>query len=103
MEVTGSMATARDLHTATLLRNGQVLVAAGYNSTSGYLASAELYDQASGVWTATASLPSPPRYLHTATLLRNGRMLVSGGSSSSGGALVVADLYKSAPERLDIQ
>ncbi len=52
---TGSLATARDYHTATLLPNGKVLVAGGYNGSS-YLASAELYDPASGTWTATGSL-----------------------------------------------
>src|SRR5438094_133383 len=39
---TGSLATARDDQTATLLPNGKVLVAGGYNGSP--LASAELYD-----------------------------------------------------------
>ena len=52
---TGSMATGRDYHTATLLPNGQVLVAGG-SSTIGILASAELYDPATGMWTATGSM-----------------------------------------------
>jgi hypothetical protein len=41
---TGSLGTARELHTATLLPSGKVLVAGGLNSTTGYLTSAELYD-----------------------------------------------------------
>src|SRR5262245_24205431 len=44
---TGSLATARWFHTATLLPNGKVLVAGGWDA-SGALASAELYDPASG-------------------------------------------------------
>jgi hypothetical protein len=39
---TGSLGTARDGHTATLLPNGEVLVAGGRNDSS-YFASAELY------------------------------------------------------------
>ena len=42
-------------HTATLLPNGMVLVAGGVNATLRF-ASAELYDPASGTWTATGSL-----------------------------------------------
>ena len=42
-------------HTATLLPSGKVLVAGGYDG-SGVLSSAELYDPASGTWTATGSM-----------------------------------------------
>src|SRR5438105_13868270 len=66
---TGSLNTARHGHTATLLPNGKVLVAGGFNGSA--LASAELYDPASGGWTATGSLITA-RHSHTATMLPNG-------------------------------
>ena len=114
-------------HTATLLPNGKVLVAGGYESSSypgqrralrpghrdldhhrlpgharlatrppccptarswwrgaidgNLLASAELYDPATGTWTATGSLATA-RDDHTATLLPNGKVLVAGGIGS---------------------
>lgn len=73
---TGSLVTGRQLHTATLLNNGKVLVTGGVGA--GYLKSAELYDPLTGQWTATASLGSP-RTSHTATLLPNGKVLVASG------------------------
>jgi galactose oxidase-like protein len=75
---TGGLATARFIHTVTLLTNGKVLVAGGLDASNGYLASAELYDPASGTWTATGSLGTA-RAFHTATLLTNGKVLVAGG------------------------
>jgi hypothetical protein len=90
---TGSMSDARDAHTATLLQNGEVLVAGGFGSSaSGYLASAELYDPSTGTWSATGSL-STARYYHTATLLPDGKVLVAGGAFSTFNALAIAELY----------
>jgi hypothetical protein len=66
-----------------------------YRSDSGYLTSAELYDPASGSWTATGSLTNA-RYLHTATLLPNGMVLVAGGFNDSSGDLSGAELYNPA-------
>ena len=87
---TGSMATARQYHSATLLPGGKVLVAGGYGS-SGYLSSAELYDPAVGTWSSAGSMNSA-RYDHSAILLPNGTVLVAGGSSGSS-ILASAELY----------
>ena len=91
---TGSLNTVRSGHTATLLPNGQVLVAGGCCDASGdVLASAELYDPATGEWTVTDSMPTA-RWGHTATRLPNGEVLVAGGSITSDIAPTAAvELY----------
>ena len=81
---TGSMREARVSHTATLLPDGQVLVAGFFDGGSEgvrMLASAELFDPATDLWTPTASM-AQARGLHTATLLNDGRVLVAGGTAS---------------------
>jgi len=78
---TGSMNTARRLHTATLLNSGTVLVAGGGQTVGrgyGRLASAELYNPATGTFSATGSL-STVRESHTAALLNNGTVLIAAG------------------------
>src|SRR5436305_8286959 len=97
-EQTGKLATARDSHTATLLPNGKLLVAGGEDlSRPGLLARAELYDPASGTWTATRSLANA-RENHTATLLPNGNVLVAGGTGDFyfENILASAELYDPA-------
>jgi hypothetical protein len=87
--VTGSMHEARAGDTATLLTDGQVLVAGGRCNTRGYyactpgdyarsLASAELYNPATGKWTLTGSMHTGRAY-DAAVLLRDGKVLVAGG------------------------
>lgn len=79
---TGSMISARQNHTATLLLNGKVLIAGGLTNGSGFpISSAELYDPATGTFTATGSMISA-RYIHTATLLPSGKVLVAAGVGS---------------------
>ncbi len=71
-------------HTATLLQNGQVLVAGGA-ITNNILVTGEceLFDPATSNWTATASMQDTLAF-HTATLLPNGKVLVAGGDTDFG-------------------
>jgi hypothetical protein len=87
---------ARAGHTATLLPNGQVLVARGEN-TAGVLDSAELYNPSTGQWTLTGMMTTP-RMHHRAILLQNGEVLVCGGDNSTG-SLASAELYNSSTGR----
>jgi galactose oxidase-like protein/Kelch motif protein len=87
------MKTARDYHTATLLRNGKVLIAGGYSGPLGsvVLASTELYDPATNHWSEAAPM-LVPHASHTAALLPDGRVLVASGRSS-GGDTAEAETY----------
>jgi len=85
--LTGTMTTGRYGHTATLLGDNTVLVAGGEGQSiscgkvcTAYIPTpkAEIYNEAAGTFTATASLNRAQAY-HTMTLLRNGRALAVGG------------------------
>jgi DNA-binding CsgD family transcriptional regulator/N-acetylneuraminic acid mutarotase len=78
--VTGTMLMDTDYQTATLLRNGTVLVAGGAYGVGVTQARAELYDPNSGEWTSTGKMVDD-RANHTATLLDDGTVLVVGGES----------------------
>jgi Kelch motif/Galactose oxidase, central domain len=93
---TGSMHTVRERHTATLLPDGDVLVAGGLNqggflgNPGGNSTDAEIYHPATGKWTRAASM-ARPHIGQTATLLRGGWVLIAGGRTK------VAEIYE--PQR----
>ena len=79
--------------TATLLPNGNVLIAGGYNAEDGGLASTELYDAAHNCMAGRPGCPgtkppamNAPRADATATLLRNGEVLIAGGVGPAAAA-----------------
>jgi hypothetical protein len=88
---TGSMATARRHLNATLLPDGTVLVtggtsARGFNTASGAVLTAELWNPSTGSWTTVASNAVPRMYHATTLLLPDGRVLHT-GSGDAGGAV----------------
>lgn len=90
-----SMNVTRYGHSASLLSNGQVLIAGGYASCAGSCAttpSTEVYDSAAGAFSSTAVLSSS-RAQGSATLLLNGNVLLAGGIDS-GATLGIAETYQ---------
>ncbi|MCY1023535.1 Kelch repeat-containing protein [Pyxidicoccus sp. MSG2] len=90
--VTGSMLSAHNSHTATLLSSGQVLVAGG---NRGPFAGTELYDPATGTWAASSPMLMA-RSGHTATLLPSGQVLAVGGQFGMPEHVITAELYDPA-------
>jgi hypothetical protein len=67
--VTGSMTQTHSFHTATLLKNGKVLIADG--------TAAELYDSVTGSFVPTGGMLAPNKFVQ-AVLLASGKVLVTG-------------------------
>lgn len=80
---TGSLAQARDRHTATLLPNGKVLIIGGESLSvveHNPVAMAELYDPQTKTFTPAGNLVHP-RLGHSSLLLPSGKVVVLGGYS----------------------
>ena len=83
---TGSMIFARTAHTATRLVDGRVLIAGGG------VASAELYDPASRMFTATGNM-TLAQDARSATLLANSTLPNYGKVLVAGGGDLIAELF----------
>jgi len=94
--LTGSMSTGRNDLQAVLLRNGRVLAAGGGTGSEELprLASAEIFDPHTGVWTSTGDMTAPRSEAENATvLLPDGRVLVPGGYTAHETPVSSTDLY----------
>ena len=92
--LSATMRASRAGHTATRLADGRVLLTGGWREAAvGQLAtqaSAEVYDPATGTFTAVGDM-STARVDHAAGLLPDGRVLVTGGSRLDGTFLTDLD------------
>lgn len=88
----GTMTSARQYHTATLMAtNGKVLVTGGNSGGSTVEATAGIYNPTTNTWAATANMTTA-RDFQTATQLATGKILVAGGLSTSA-TTTSAELY----------
>ncbi len=100
-EMTGSMGSARYLHSAANLPDGRVLVAGGNTvsgSASGVTALSVIYDPSTGVFSPTGPL-NVARANHAVATLADGRILVAGGRGLVNGFpayLASAEIYNPA-------
>src|SRR5947207_10630870 len=100
----GTRASIADLnqpraeHTATLLANGTVLISGGRDAADQPLASAEIYDPATGGFTLLASPLPAPVWGHTATRLGDGTVVIAGGTGDGGLPVAAAQLFDPATD-----
>jgi hypothetical protein len=99
----GVMTDARTYHTATLLPDGEVLIAGGANTKiynpnppGDAIPYAELYNPVARTFTRIASMIQA-RQSHQAVLLPNGNALITGGYDNNGNRLATAELYVAHP------
>ncbi len=93
--LTGPMARARRNHTATLLRDGRVLVTGGTDAGGTLQSSAEVYNPATAAWSPAGNMTTARGY-HSATLLEDDRVLIAGGGGADRASSSSAELFDPA-------
>jgi N-acetylneuraminic acid mutarotase len=95
---TGAMNIPRCEQTATVLQNGQVLIAGGQGGTglvtvnTNAQSTLEIYDPLAGAFTQVTNLLQKARYYHGASLLGDGTVLITGGTSTAT-TFVTAEIF----------
>ncbi len=70
---------ARAAHTATRLRDGNVLIVGGMRKNGVFYDEAEMFDPRKNTFQTLSNRMTKSRVSHTATLLEDGRVLIAGG------------------------
>jgi hypothetical protein len=90
----GRLNVPRNFAQASLLADGQVLIAGGYNTVLGSLDTAELFDPKTQAFHLLPGRLETPRELFTATTLMDGRILIAGGfNTHRGRTQASAEIY----------
>jgi len=91
------MQDRRYCHSSTLLLDGRVLLAGGFNNEGNYLTAVEIYDAAQDTCIAAAPMATP-RMWHGTFLLDDGRVLVAGGKNAMNGFMNTCEIYDPAAD-----
>jgi hypothetical protein len=98
----GEMTSTRQGATATLLPDGKVLVAGGYNADGVAVSSADLFDPSLDTFALSPASLGAGRANHTATVLAGGRVLMVGGHAAfPGPSLQSAEIYDPTTSSFD--
>ncbi len=97
------MNTGRAQFSATRLGgSGQILIVGGLDQNGNPLASAELYDPATGVFTTIAGALNTARYGHVGVAMVGGTIFIIGGQGAGGGYLASVEIFKSGSGRPEV-
>ena len=91
LEGSSEMAFPRSGHSATLLPNGEVLIAGGMEKNREYHNSAEIFSPKTNLFTSVQNL-NQKRVGHSSVLLKDGKVLILGGFGDDG-ILSSAELF----------
>jgi Kelch motif/Galactose oxidase, central domain len=93
----GQMTVGRGYHAAALLADGRALVLGGFAAGSQALASADLFDPKTGIFTTTGPMAKARSSGPAATRLADGRVLVTGGFDLAT-TIAAAELFDPATD-----